>query len=204
MREPARLGPLTEGRADRDQRRPDTVAKANRIRLTERLRLEPIGPAHAGDLWRLHQDEAVAAWYLGRWTAQMAQQRAAGYGQAWEADGVSKWLAYDRRTGELVGRGGLSRVTLIGRRRLEVGWALRGDRWGRGYATEIGQAGLDFGWDDLGAGEVVAFTEPHNRRSRAVMERLGMSYAGPLVHQGEPFVLYTITRAAAPGSGRRT
>src|SRR5450759_2050832 len=31
------------------------------IRFTERLRLEPIGPEHAGDLWRLHQDEAVAA-----------------------------------------------------------------------------------------------------------------------------------------------
>src|SRR5580692_10743402 len=126
MREPAGVGPLTEGRADGDRRRPGIVAKATR--LTERLRLEPIGPGHAGDLWRLHQDEAVAAWYLGRWTAQMAQQRAAGYGQAWAADGVSKWLAYDRRTGELIGRGGLSRQNVIGRRRLEVGWAVRGDR----------------------------------------------------------------------------
>ena len=193
-----------EGRAVGDRRLRDVAAEATRIRLTERLRLVPIGPAVAGDLWRLHWDESVAAWYLGRWTAQMAQQRAADYGRAWEAGGVSKWLAYDRRTGELVGRGGLSRVNLIGRRRLEVGWAVRGDRWGRGYATEIGQAGLDFAWDDLDAGEVVAFTEPHNRRSRAVMERLGMSYAGPFDHQGESFVLYTITRAAAPGSGRQT
>jgi RimJ/RimL family protein N-acetyltransferase len=193
-----------EGRAVGDRRLRDVAAEATRIRLTERLRLVPIGPAVAGDLWRLHWDESVAAWYLGRWTAQMAQQRAADYGRAWEAGGVSKWLAYDRRTGELVGRGGLSRVNLIGRRRLEVGWAVRGDRWGRGYATEIGQAGLDFAWDDLGAGEVVAFTEPHNRRSRAVMERLGMSYAGSIDHQGESFVLYTVTRAAAPDSGRQT
>jgi RimJ/RimL family protein N-acetyltransferase len=179
------------------------VSPARRTRLTERLRLEPIGPAVAGDLWRLHQDEAVAAWYWGRWTAQMAQQRAARYGQAWEADGVSKWLAYDRRTGELIGRGGLSRVNLLGQDRVEVGWAVRGDRWGRGYATEIGRAGLDFAWDDLGAGEVAAFTEAHNRRSRAVMERLGMTCTGPIDHQGERFVLYTITRAAAPGSGPR-
>jgi [ribosomal protein S5]-alanine N-acetyltransferase len=40
-----------------------------------------------------------------------------------------------------------------------------GDRWGRGYATEIGRAGLGLAFDDLGAGEVVAFTERHNRRS---------------------------------------
>src|SRR5450759_2622703 len=76
------------------------------IRFTERLRLEPIGPEHAGDLWRLHQDEAVAAWHAGRWTARMAEERAAAYRAAWQADGVSKWLAYDRGTGGMVGRGG--------------------------------------------------------------------------------------------------
>lgn len=175
-----------------------------RTRFTERLRLEPIGPQHAGDLWRLHQDEAVAAWHAGRWTAQMAEQRAADYGRAWQADGVSRWLAYDRGTGEMVGRGGLSRRILSGRRRLEVGWTVRADLWGRGYATEIGHAGLAFAWDELGAAEVVAFTEAHNRRSRAVMQRLAMSYAGPLDYDGDPFVLYVITRAAAPGSGQRT
>ena len=174
------------------------------IRFTERLRLEPIGPEHAGDLWRLHQDEAVAAWYWGRWTVQMTQERAAQYGRAWEADGVSKWLAYDRGTGEMVGRGGLARVNLAGQDRLEVGWIVRGDLWGRGYATEIGRAGLEFAWDDCAAAEVVAFTEPHNQRSRAVMERLGMRYAGPVGHRGEQFVLYTISRAAASGSGQRT
>ena len=64
-----------------------------RIRITERLRLEPIGPAHAGDLYRLHQDEAVAAWYGGRWTAQVAEQRAAAYGREWETEGsASGWL----------------------------------------------------------------------------------------------------------------
>jgi ribosomal-protein-alanine N-acetyltransferase len=181
--------------------RDPAVMAATRIRLTERLRLEPIGPAHAGDLWRLHYDEAVAAWYGGRWTVQMAEQRAAGFGRSWQADGVSKWLAYDRGTGEMVGRGGLSRVLLAGRRRLEVGWTVLADLWGRGYATEIGRAGLAFAWDELGAAEVAAFTEMHNRRSRAVMERLGMSDAGLIEHRGEQFALYLISRGAGPGSG---
>jgi hypothetical protein len=47
------------------------------VRRTRRLRLEPIGPEHAGDLWRLHQDEAVAAWHGGRWTADEARRHAA-------------------------------------------------------------------------------------------------------------------------------
>jgi len=114
---------------------------------------------------------------------------------------VHKWMAYRRDTGELVGRGGLSYADLAGSRRLEVGWAVRGPLWGRGYATEIGRAGLDFAFENLAAEEVVAFTERHNVRSRAVMERLGMEYAGEVlrpglleghdgVHEAAPFALY--------------
>lgn len=50
------------------------------------------------------------------------------------------------------------------------------------YATEIGRAGLALAFDELGADEVVAFTEVHNRASRAVMVRLGMADAG-LIHR---------------------
>lgn len=43
-----------------------------------------------------------------------------------------------------MGRGGLSPADVDGERRLEVGWAVRQALWGRGYATEIGRAGLAF------------------------------------------------------------
>ena len=79
--------------------------------------------------------------------------------------------------------------------------------WGRGYATEIGRAGLDYAFSVLGVEEVVSFTEVHNARSRAVMERLGMRYVGRIlrpgliagsaaVHKDAPFALYRITRSA--------
>jgi RimJ/RimL family protein N-acetyltransferase len=140
----------------------------------------------------------------------------------WAADGAGKWVAYDLGTGELVGRGGLSRLgpeqAVTGRiasllpgggwlrDRLELGWTVRSERWGQGYATEIGRAGLDYAFGELGAEAVVAFTERHNRRSRAVMERLGMRLAGqfparglvegrPGVHDGAPFALYAIVHA---------
>ena len=51
---------------------------------------------------------------------------------------MHKWIAHDRATGALVGRGGLSRTELGGAERLEVGWAVRQPLWGQGYATEIG------------------------------------------------------------------
>ena len=84
---------------------------------------------------------------------------------------------------------------------------MRREVWGRGYATEIGRAGLDYVFSVPGVEEVVAFTEVHNARSRAVMERLGMRFARRILRPGfvagssemredAPFALYRITRAA--------
>jgi RimJ/RimL family protein N-acetyltransferase len=197
---PAELELMMAGRTDGDRRLRDIVARAARTRLTPRLRLDPAGRWSAGDLWRLHYDEGVAAWYAGRWTAQTAEQRAAAMGAAWERHGVCDWLAYRCADGALVGRGGLSLTRVDGQDRLELGWALLSGMWGRGYATEIGRAGLAFAFGDLGAVRVVAFTETRNGRSRAVMERLGMRHARDIAGgAGAPFVGYELEAADALG-----
>lgn len=166
-----------------------------RVRITARLRLEPIGSRHAEDLWRLFQDPAVAEWY-GVWTPEMAQREVARIATAWETEGVHKWMAYSRVSGALIGRGGLSRAHIAGQDRLEIGWALLRTCWGYGYASEIGWAGLAFAFDELAADEVVSYTEARNARSRAVMERLGFQYATNIILEdgGEPFALYILSR----------
>src|SRR5262245_18831573 len=79
-------------------------------RLTERLRLEPIGPANAADLWLVHNDDQVAYWYDNeKPTLAEAEEQAESIGESWRLHGVHKWIAYDRSSGEVVGRGGLSR-----------------------------------------------------------------------------------------------
>ncbi|MEV7630533.1 GNAT family N-acetyltransferase [Actinoplanes sp. NPDC089786] len=83
---------------------------------------------------------------------------------------------------------------LVAGERLEVGWVLHRRFWGQGYATEIGRAGLAFAFNDLGADEVISFTETHNHRSRAVMERLGFRHSKDIPVNGEPFALYLLNR----------
>lgn len=161
----------------------------DRIRHTARLRLEPTTERHAADLLTLYTDPAVAEWY-GEWTREGAEREVARMAEGWRTDGVHKWFAYHRETGDLIGRGGLSRIAIDGARRLEVGWVLHSRHWGKGYATEIGRAGLDLAFGELDAPEVVAFTEVHNARSRAVMNRLGMTYDKNIDRDGAPFALY--------------
>lgn len=189
------------------------MSDAERSLLTSRLRLVPIGPDHASDLWLVHNDDAVAPWYDGwRPSRPEADERATQIAESWRLHGVHKWMAYDRATGELVGRGGLSRTPIdddwvqlyallpdepwvreahhserpfrAHAHWLEIGWALRREYWGRGYASEIGTAGLDHAFDVLGARAVVSCTVHHNLRSRAVMERIGMRHAGEVLSRG--------------------
>jgi RimJ/RimL family protein N-acetyltransferase len=58
---------------------------------------------------------------------------------------------------------------------VETGWRLAFEHWGKGYATEAARAAVDFGFATLALREIVSFTVPANVRSRAVMERLGMT-----------------------------
>lgn len=57
---------------------------------------------------------------------------------------------------------------------IEIAWRLARPYWGRGYAAEAARAALRVGFEQLRAPEIVAFTVVENRRSRAVMAKLGM------------------------------
>jgi RimJ/RimL family protein N-acetyltransferase len=166
--------------------------------MTRRLRLEPIGPEHAQDVWLLYQDPAVVKWVAGPWSPAQAEAFAVGWRRRWEQDSVGKWMAY-LHDGTLVGRGGLSRMPpgqssttqlqrLVdpcwGADRLEIGWALRSEFHGQGYASEIGREGLAFATEVLAGRAVAAFTERHNLASRRVMERIGMIYTGEVLRRG--------------------
>lgn len=87
----------------------------------------------------------------------------------------------------------------------EIGWRLAFEHWGRGYATEVARAALRFGFGRLGLGEIVSFTVPANRRSRAVMERIGMTrspdgdFLHPRVPEGHPLRPHVLYRIRAGG-----
>ena len=58
----------------------------------------------------------------------------------------------------------------------ELGYRLRRDAWGHGYATEGALALLAHGFDTVGLAHVWAQTMAVNRASRAVMERIGLVF----------------------------
>ena len=55
---------------------------------------------------------------------------------------------------------------------VEIGWRLRRDACGQGYAREAAEAALGWGWANTDAPMIAAITVPANRRSWGLMERL--------------------------------
>ena len=48
--------------------------------------------------------------------------------------------------------------------------------WGKGYATEGGRAGVQYGFDELRLERIIAITVPHHTASRRIMEKCGLMY----------------------------
>jgi ribosomal-protein-alanine N-acetyltransferase len=91
---------------------------------------------------------------------------------------------------------------------VEIGWRLCRAHWGQGYATEAARAALAFGFEQAGLNEIVALTVPDNARSRAVMERLGMTrspaddFDHPKVPAGHRLVRHVLYRLSATSWSR--
>jgi RimJ/RimL family protein N-acetyltransferase len=90
--------------------------------------------------------------------------------------GFGFWAVEVRASGEFIGFTGLDtldeEMPFTG---IELGWRLARPACGHGYATEAALAALQYGFDVIGLPEIMAVTVAVNLRSRAVMERIGMT-----------------------------
>src|SRR4029453_5674304 len=173
--------------------------------LTPRLVLTPVGPDDVNDLLLLYSDPVVAHW-TGPWSRAAVEAWAADMAARWTADGGGRWMARDRSDGSLVGRGGFTRVALDGEVVLELGWAVRDARTGRGYATELGRAALAWAVEHQPHLPVAAWREGHTGGARGADRRAlsgvrDSSRAGPACPRTQP-LLCTDSEVLATSSAR--
>jgi RimJ/RimL family protein N-acetyltransferase len=82
----------------------------------------------------------------------------------------------DKTSGEVIGFAGLNPCEVLSEDDLEIGFVLAREAWGRGLATEIGQAQLAFGFGRLGRARLLALASAQNAASLGTLEKLGMHY----------------------------
>ena len=77
---------------------------------------------------------------------------------------------------------------------VEIGWHFRPSSWGYGYATEAAARIVQYAFDELKLPLLLAITASDNRRSVALIERLGMKFDGLTAryYGGESLLLYKL------------
>ena len=106
---------------------------------TPRLRGEALGTRHLDLLAPVFADPRVGRTMGGVMDREtVAGMLAARRAAAGPSDGLAYWMFFETATGEPVARGGLSHTVFDGADEIEVGWTTFPDRWGEGFATEVG------------------------------------------------------------------
>src|ERR1700733_5431876 len=151
---------------------------------TARLTLRPLTLADVDAIFAIIGDPIAMQHYPRTFTREDAVEWVERNQKRYENDGFGILAMALKGTIELIGDCGIVRQTVGEEPMLEVGYHLRRDQWGHGYATEAARACMDYAFGELGAAKVVSLIRPENTPSRRVAERNEMQVERRVMHDG--------------------
>jgi RimJ/RimL family protein N-acetyltransferase len=89
-------------------------------------------------------------------------------------DGFGLWAMVLKSKGEVIGDCGCVLQEIHGQKEIEIGYHVRRDLWGKGYATEAAKGCVEHALSKLGAERVISIIRPENLQSRRVAEKNGL------------------------------
>lgn len=163
---------------------------------TERLVLRPPEPSDVQPMFEMHQDPDVVR-FLGTGTPgdiTVAWRNVAMMIGHWHMRGYGPWIITRRSDGAIIGRAGLWHAD--GGPGVELGWMIRRDAWGQGFATEAARAALDWAWEHVHTDRIVSVINTDNRQSIRIAEKLGQNLERREQVNGSEVCTYVSRRAA--------
>ncbi len=165
---------------------------------SQRLRFRRIEEADFSNLCGLLQDKEV----MYAWEHGFSEEEVRGWMERtfarYHEDGFSHFAVIEKEGGAFVGVMGpivevVEDVAYTG-----LGYILKKQYWGKGYATEGAKACMQYAFTVLKAQKVIAEIRPENLPSRRVAERLGMRVEREFIkhYRGKemPHLIYSKTR----------
>ena len=158
---------------------------------TERMRLRAPEIEEADAFYRLNRDPQVTR-YTGEpalASLDEAREAIATYPD-FDTVGFGRWSCLSKDNGTYLGFCGLKYLEDLDE--VDVGFRFLPEFWGQGLATEACVASLQFGLEVIGLERIIALVLPENLASIRVVEKSGMTAAGPVDYTGlrpEKFVI---------------
>jgi len=162
---------------------------------TQRLALREFVGGDLDELARMEADPLVAR-YVGDGKPMTRAAAAAGlarirrYSERYPQLGI--WYATRRDTGAFVGWYSLKYAGTSCD--VEVGYRMRRDAWGRGFATELAIELVRYGFEEVGLQRIIGVTHPGNVASQRVLVKAGLADSGWGRYYGRRLRLFIATR----------
>lgn len=183
-----------------EQRNPPTASpsadrRGEAVLITPRLTLRSWRPDDLPAFAALNADPEVMRYLGDVLSTEQSDSLAEGIQELYVRRGLGMLPVERRDDGAFLGMCGVSYTPWYPDE--EIGWRFARAHWGQGYATESAAAWISWAFTELGVSRLISVTDVPNKRSIAVMQRLGMT----LDHEAEledegvrfPAVVHSIT-----------
>ena len=108
----------------------------------------------------------------------------------YQREGHGLWAMVLKESGELIGDCGCTLQEVDGAYHVEIGYHVRRDLWGGGYATEAAQACTQYAFTTLGFDRVISLIRPENLQSIRVAEKNGLTCEKIIFWRGYDHCIY--------------
>ena len=144
---------------------------------TERLILRKWRDEDLDAMVQMNMDPSVMECFPSTLSASQSQELVQRIQKHFDDNGFGLYALELKSNIEVIGFAGLQipHADVPLEQCVEIGFRLRSEFWGNGYASEAARQALKIGFEQYKLPEIVSFTSIHNKRSIAVMERLGMT-----------------------------
>lgn len=157
---------------------------------TPRLRLRQFTLEDADALERVLGDPIAMEWYPSPYSREGVESWINRNIEHYGREGHGLWAMVVKSTGEMIGDCGCVIQEIDGRKEIEIGYHVRRNLWGNGYATEAAAACMQYAFERLGAERVISIIRPENRNSRRVAEKNGLMCEKILFWHGFDHCIY--------------
>ncbi|KAF2517373.1 GNAT family N-acetyltransferase [Flavobacterium foetidum] len=111
--------------------------------------------------------------------------------------GTGRWAVVLKENNEFIGWSGIKYSTdEINNHKnfYELGYRFIEKHWGKGYATEAGQAFVDYAFTEMNVEKLYAYTDAGNENSRRILEKLGFHFVNSFEYNEEIEVWYELKK----------
>jgi [ribosomal protein S5]-alanine N-acetyltransferase len=142
---------------------------------TERLRVRHYTKDDSHEFFLLNGDEEIMRYIRPVKTKEECDEYLAEIIRMYEQSPLAgRWAAVDKQTNEFIGSFAFIPIGITDE--MQLGYSLLRQNWGKGYATELTLAGLDYVFTKTSLTEVFGVTEAANVASQKVLLKAGFTY----------------------------